>query len=413
MDSLSPPVARCPHFRISFSRPKGKPMPALRFERVEAAPTASFIDTWKDLWKRCTGIQPSVQAECIIHWQRLFQPSSRIVWLLVLRGQRAVAGLPLIERTDTRLGRMWQLPVSSNVHAGDLLLDLQEEPEASCRELARGLSQLGFGWIRMEEVDLDAFRWQHFLSAVRQESLAVAIGLPSPTALIDIGDDWAAYKQSWSRNHRSALKRSWKKLAGCGKVEIECVTQAEDAVLTELMEQCFALEDRGWKGAAGTSIARVPGLREYYLREAQIMRDRGHLHLWLLRLDGQIIAFEYCHVANGVCYSHKLSFDPDYQAYSPGKILRGKQLESYFADPQMKLLDTLGTMCRAKAAWATRVYRSTRLTLSTGNVWSRSTVEAYRQAQPWVRRLRTMRSPAPLPAPGAARYLESTDHSLA
>ena len=146
-----------------------------------------------------------------------------------------------------------------------------------------------------------------------------------------------------------------------GTVQAECVTQATDAELRELMELCFALEDRSWKGAAGTSVLRVPGLREYYLQEA----------------------------------------------------LRYHQLESYFGDPNIHLLDTLGSMCRAKAAWATRVYRTGRLTLSTGNAWSRRALRAYRRVRPWLRRWRPSAPTEPPPGPGASRYLDRADLPVA
>ncbi len=388
-------------------------MPNLRFSLSDQRPSTAFVAAWNDLWNRCDGIQPSVQAECIEHWRQTFRPDSRMLWFTVLQGDRAVAGLPLIECSDARFGRVWNLPVNSDVHAGDLLLDLNGHPQAACREIVRGLSRLGFGWLRLDEVELDAPRWQHLLTAARAESLAVSVGHPSPTGVVDIGSDWGAYVQSWSGNHRSSIKRSRRKLDMQGTVQAECVTQATDAELRELMELCFALEDRSWKGAAGTSVLRVPGLREYYLQEAQIMRDRSQLHLWLLRLDGRIIAFEYCHLAHGTCYSHKLSFDPRYAAFSPGRILRYHQLESYFGDPNIHLLDTLGSMCRAKAAWATRVYRTGRLTLSTGNAWSRRALRAYRRVRPWLRRWRPSAPTEPPPGPGASRYLDRADLPVA
>ena len=98
------------------------------------------------------------------------------------------------------------------------------------------------------------------------------------------------------------------------------------------------------------------GAAQYFHREARLMRDNGMLDLWMMKLNNDVIAFEYCQYSKGTCFSHKISFDPNWQKFSPGRVLRSYQLERYHEDPSSKSLDTLGVLCGAKAKWVTRTY---------------------------------------------------------
>ena len=131
------------------------------------------------------------------------------------------------------------------------------------------------------------------------------------------------------------------------------------------------------------------------------MRDRGLLDLWLLKLDGKTIAFEYCHFAKGVCLSHKISFDPNWERFSPGRLLRYFQLQQYHDDPTCRELDTLGVLCEAKAKWITRRYRCSRLYLAVGRGLPSWTIAGWKGLRA-IRKLRGTDAPLVPPKLGAA-----------
>jgi CelD/BcsL family acetyltransferase involved in cellulose biosynthesis len=236
------------------------------------------------------------------------------------------------------------------------------------------------------------------------------ISAGSDVGLIDILHDWDAYTRSWSSNHRSSIKRSRAKLEAEGKVQVVRLHDPPDDELHEVLETCFAIENKSWKGQSGTSVVGTPGLRDYYHQEARIMRDIGALDLWLLKLNDQIIAFEYCQYSKGTCFSQKISFDPDFERFSPGKVLRCIQLEQYHQDPAADTFDTLGVLCEAKAKWVTRTYRSSRCFVAIGGPASNFLLRGYKSIRSlvknFVKRKPSVESSEDAIKPGAAKYLE-------
>jgi len=144
---------------------------------------------------------------------------------------------------------------------------------------------------------------------------------------------------------------------------------------------------------------------DYFVAEATNMLDNGMLHLWLLKLDGQLIAFEYCIVAKGVVFSNKISFDPDYSKYSPGNVLRFHQHEFYQQDQQTRMFDMMGITCKNKAKWATRTYSTSNLVVANGALGN--LVLSLGQ---WLKPPAT--EPEPIPSLGATRYLQTVNPPL-
>ena len=136
------------------------------------------------------------------------------------------------------------------------------------------------------------------------------------------------------------------------------------------------------------------------------MRDIGALDLWLLKLNDQIIAFEYCHYSKETCYSYKISFDPDFDRFSPGKVLRSIQLEQYHQDPAAECFDTLGMLCEAKAKWVTRTYKSSRCFVAIGGHSSNLLLKGFKSLRRLMQRKRGGDAASGSIRPGAEKYLE-------
>lgn len=376
---------------------------------LTARTLARFADDaskWNDLWQRADGGRPSQRAEGVSLWLETFAPEAKCVTILVEWDDRYVAALPLIE--DSVAGQTaYRLPTNCTISSGDLLVDAEEDLSAVIRLLAQQLRSLTGSFAILEDIDTGSEHWKRLLSQLASDGSAMHVSPGYEVGLIDILHDFDNYQKSWSRNHRSAVKRTRKKLEAEGKVEVVRMRDPSDEELAETLEKCFQIEDSGWKGDNGTSILKTPGLREYCLREARMMRDLGMLDLWLLELDGNIIAFEYCHFAKGTCFSHKISFDPAFERFSPGRLLRGYQLEQYHQDPEARRLDTLGIHCEAKAKWTTRTYRSGRCIAAIGGPLSNLMLRSLKAGKRWSDRLRNRDQEESKPiVPGAERYLE-------
>lgn len=357
--------------------------------------------TWNDLWSRSYTSQPTARAEGVAHWIRSFAQPEEFRALCVEHDGRLVAALPLVHDHLRGVCPVYKLPVNCWANSGDLLLDVSLDPSRIVTCLMSGLEDLSTSLFSFEEITLDAPQWTAFRQALHLHRGEYFIASENPVGVVDVLHDWDAYQRSWSSNHRGAIRRSFRKLEKEGRVKVERVQRASPSELGELMSTAFEIENRSWKGDAGSSILKSTGLPEYMLQEAQLVSDAGYLDLWFLYFNERPISFEYCHFAKGVCYSHKIGYEPDYARFGPGRMLRYLQLEQYHQDPSCRLFDMLGLLCDSKAKWATRTYQVGHLYASIGDPIARWMLKGYAWSKP---RLNNMRGKTPpvVPPLGAA-----------
>jgi CelD/BcsL family acetyltransferase involved in cellulose biosynthesis len=361
---------------------------------------------WDDLWDRSEARLPSQRAEGIKLWCQSFAPGAPLTALVVEQDKKFIAALPLVKVQLLRWFTVYRLPSNCTVNSGDLLIDPNCDAQLATQLLARQITKLPGILAAFENIEIQSERWQRLIDALRSANRELHISPGHDVGVIDIFHDWEAYTGSWSRNHRRSINRSQKKLEAAGDVQVLRLRDPSDQDLYETLEACFAIEDLGWKGESGTSILKTPRLRQYYHQEARMMRDLGMLDLWLLKLNDQIIAFDYSQLAKNVSFSHKISFDPAWEKYSPGRALQRYQLERYHQDPSVKQVDTLGVLCEVKAKWTTRSYKSSRCFVAVGGRWSNLLLRGFKWVRGLARRLRRVEIQAPTIKHGAESYLQ-------
>ena len=361
---------------------------------------------WDALWQISPTCQPTTRAALVQHWCKSFANSENFSAITVRDDHKLLAALPLVPNNLMGIFPAYSLPTNCWCNAGDLLIAPTADPVAICNCLIRGLGSLDRPFIVFDEVEINSDRWQAFVTALRSMGKQHRITTGTTAGVVNILHDWPAYQKSWSSNHRHAVKKSIRRLEGEGKLAVERI-QHPTSDLDCLLKECFAIEDRGWKGAEGTSVLKTTGMLDFMQKEAALVAAAGSLDLWLLRLDGRLIAFEYCHFSKGTCFSHKISFDPAFKKFGPGRILRYFQLESLHQDQQAKKLDMLGHLCNSKAKWATSSYTTGRIMAAVGRSYSGLVVQGIKTSAPVVQGLRRAKNvQGAKPELGAKRLFE-------
>lgn len=143
---------------------------------------------------------------------------------------------------------------------------------------------------------------------------------PHADAFVRLEGNWEQFRKSLSRNLVSDVPRKLKKLEKLGKLDFEIVTSGPK--LRPTLDECLELETRGWKGVYGTPIVTDPKTHRFYTSLAKALGARNRFALYLLRLDGRIVAFEYCVRHRRRIDMLKLSFEPELSHLSPGNVLR-------------------------------------------------------------------------------------------
>jgi CelD/BcsL family acetyltransferase involved in cellulose biosynthesis len=182
---------------------------------------------------------------------------------------------------------------------------------------------------------------------------------------IELAGDWEEFRRSLSRNIRETTERKMRKLERLGNLTLEVATA--EAGLNEVLTECFELEASGWKGEKGVTLKSRPTWLQFYSELALSSAAARRLALYTLRLDGKLVAYEYCIRAQNKIDMLKISYQPGFGRYSPGNVLRYMILRREIEKGEISSYH-LGQPSEWKLRWAKRVDPLTRLKIFRGDV---------------------------------------------
>lgn len=203
---------------------------------------------------------------------------------------------------------------------------LSEQHPESLRSLLAHLLQTraDADLVELPRLHRAGFACERLLDAAESLGLRYQVVPDGGDTFLRLGP-WRELLPRLPANVRKHVPRKLRRLRERGEVEL-VVTMGGETLEREL-EECFALEAKGWKGASGSPIGSRPETLRFYTSLARRTAAAGRFALYLLKLDGRIIAFEYCLRGGGRIDMLKLSYDPEHAQLSPGLILRTLLLE--------------------------------------------------------------------------------------
>lgn len=344
----------------------------------------SAAEAWDDLWRRSTATLPSLRAELLAQWVEQFARPEQFHAIAVEAEGRLVAALPLAPRRIGRVLPVAAMPCNEWSSSGELLWDASAAP-AAIDALAAAICDMPWPLLWLDEAVLDAPQWQQLRQAFVDARVTVAEHPRWQVGRVRIDGDWPAYRSRWSRKHRQKMAWAARRLAECGTVRLTVHSQLAPGDVATAMRQALQIEDRGWKGAAGTSVLRTPSVAAFFVRQAEQAARWGQLELAFLSCNDRPAAFAYGLTAKGVFHSIKVGYDPEFAQQAPGQLLRYYLLERLFTEPGRTALDFQGPMTEAHAAWLPERYTIGRLAAASRSRLGRLAVRAYRNVWPVVR----------------------------
>lgn len=311
---------------------------------------------WDDLVSRADEPVPFLRASFLRAWWRAFGRGRPRLVTVRDPDERLVGGALFGQAWSTLRGvPLRELRLASNVHSNraDLLAAAGQEHDVGVA-LARWACRARRGWnlLRLEgipedSVALRAFRWE-----------LARLGFPSGgkphqrSPWIDLADGWDAFEATLAAKWRSNLRNRRKRMAELGEMVHEVVTEARPD-LEARVDECFALEAKGWKGAKGSAIDSRAATRRFYRSVASLAAGEGILRLHTLRVGGKLAAFQLDVEAGGVEYVVKIGYDPAFAKLSPGGLLLSDVLRSASARG-VRRVDLLGDEMPWKREWSRR-----------------------------------------------------------
>jgi hypothetical protein len=346
---------------------------------------------WDDLWWRSEVVLPTVRAELLAQWVEQFRPRGGFHAMIVADQQRWVAALPLV---PCRVG--WVLPAGglpSNPWSpcGELLLDATADADAALDLMLAAAGELPWPLLWLNEAVPEAPRWQALLRACQRAGVASSYHERFRVGRVEIDSNWDIYQKRLPKSHRQSLPRALRRLACEGNVQFEMHSRLEVKDVEPWLQAAFDVENRSWKGTAGSSVLRTPGMFRFFVRHAEQLAQWGQLETAALRLDGQMLAFVYGFRAKGVYFAHKIGYDPRFAAFSPGQLLFNHILEQLHGDGETRALDFMGPMNQSLSRWRPATYGIGRVALAPRHLLGRATMYAYKH---WWRPLRSLSAAA-------------------
>jgi CelD/BcsL family acetyltransferase involved in cellulose biosynthesis len=350
---------------------------------------------WDDLWCRSEVALPTARAELIAQWVEQFRPDAAFRAVAIEADGRWIAALPLV---DCRVG--WLIPAGGlpgNAWSpcGDLLLDHEADADAAIDLLLASAGRLPWLVLWLNETSHESPRWRALLRGCDRAGILATHHEQYRVGRVEIREDWHSYERQLPKNHRQAMNRAARRLGAEGRLQFERCSHCDADQVEPWLQRVFEVEDRGWKGRTGTSVLRTPGMFQFFVRRAEQHARWGQLEIATLRLQERVIASLYGFRGKGVYFAHKIGYDPDFAAFSPGQLLFFLLLEQLHHDGDVQALDFMGPLNQSLSRWRPATYGVGRLALAMHRPLGRAAIYAYKN---WWPRLCQVRAGCSLDA---------------
>lgn len=320
-------------------------------ELSDWAELAPLREEWNDLVASSPADTLFLRHEWLENWWLHFAGGRRLAIFVAREGGRLVAALPLLEERGS-VGGVPAKVLRSLTNGHSFRYNALARPDAAHALVAiwAHLRWRARPWdvILMEEVPDDARVIDPLLEAARADDARVGVWHGADVPYLPTDGTWEAYHASLSKNMRANLRKKKRRLEEEGTVSFRRLR--EPAEVAEGMRAGLALEGSGWKAEAGSAILSDETLFRFYTRWAEIAAANGWLRLSFQDVNGTPVAFDLSTLYGGRYYDLKMGYDPAWERFSVGQLLKARILEACFED-ETREYDFLGASMRAKDDW--------------------------------------------------------------
>lgn len=294
---------------------------------------------------------PFYRPEWIRAYLRAFAPRAEVVLVTSRAAGRLGVVLPLI----AELGTLGGLPVrklrtAGNTHTCryELISDPDAGEGALYSALAALLDEPGWDVLEMENAPRGGALAQLVQLAAQQgcRTHAAAVLTPPYLDLTPCEGQFERLLDRLDAKFRSNLRRRMRKLAAHGAVRLAHSTRDDGR-----LQQFYALERSGWKGAERSAIACDDTTRSFYDEIAREAEHGGSLSLYALECGGRPVAMHFGLYREGRYHLLKTAYDEALRDCSPGQLLTHEALRDLVARG-CREFDFVGGAAGWKSDWA-------------------------------------------------------------
>lgn len=173
-----------------------------------------------------------------------------------------------------------------------------------------------------------------------------------------------------SGSTRKKLRQDWNRLGAAGEVRVE--NQRDGLKAREAFEIFLTLEERSWKGEAGTALLCDKRDAAFTRQWFAQLAAGGDASVALLTVDGRPIAAQVVLYCGSTAYTWKTAFDAEFSKFSPGALLVDKLTEELFGGTEISEIDS----CSAAEGFMANIWSGRRevidMLVAVDSSWSAS-----------------------------------------
>jgi CelD/BcsL family acetyltransferase involved in cellulose biosynthesis len=145
-----------------------------------------------------------------------------------------------------------------------------------------------------------------------------------PWTSVELPSTWEAYLKQLSPKERKKVGNLTRRVQKRYRARFyQCSSLSE---LPVCLENLFSLHQKRWQ-TRGKPGVFVSARRQFYYDMSRQFLSRGWLALWMLELDGSVVAAQFGFRYGDTVYSLQEGFDPAYSTDSIGYVLRSHSLQ--------------------------------------------------------------------------------------
>jgi hypothetical protein len=292
---------------------------------------------------------PALEHDYLRLWLETFAASQTPIAVTARRENKLAAALGfyvspgVVDGVPLRLAQSW---CNSHSMRGGLLLG--PGGVAALPALGHRACEEGWDALCLRDVPREGGLVDALGDVFRAEGCTVALESPMDSPYVPLPAEWGELEKRLDARFRQNLRRRRRRLEEHGTVRFEVIETLEG--LDTALEDAFAIEASGWKGAEGSAIRSRPELVSFYSSWARRLAQAKRLRLCFLALGERRIAFHFGFVHGRRYYLPKCGFDESHQECSPGQLLMAEVLRRCMEE-QLESFEFLGFNMPWKRDW--------------------------------------------------------------
>ena len=326
-------------------------------------------EEWNSLLLRSTSGSVYLTHEWLASWWRSFAKAGDLLVILAKDEGRIIGAAPLMSLN----GRFRGLPIrkvafmgDANWTVGDFIIS--ENREKVIEEMVERLYHEAWDLIDLQGIPDDSANLPVLEEKLKARGARFTVDPASVYPVLKTDMPWEEYYGGRSVRFKKAIRNKLNRIGRAGDVTVRKYSSVEE--VSGALPVIFGIGLKGWKHTIKGSIASTEENRAFYTALSEAMSAKGGLDIWVLRLNGEAIAFEYHLRYNNRIYGLTADFDESFRDLSPGSVLDFHIVEHLFRNERCEY-DMGSGASFYKEHWTGDGRRCSRLSFYRGRLYGR------------------------------------------